>query len=246
VLACWRLSSVSMSGAVSVGKAAGRRGGQRNGSIGTEHTGAEREVPPAEQPHGMIQDGAYSDLHHNASRRRETRQRRAYLMEMRARRRGREGAPTGRLEGHRTGKIGRDVWCRVCILQPSGSRAGKGGVGRRLITTLHMQRLATGARRLLELIQRVPGGRGQQGRARYGRGGSRCAGGEASIPGQSTSTRTGRNVSTCAQRSESEISAVAGGRGEGGGPQDKQRKPEAGRWKQEAGTRLVGQAMRRG
>lgn len=126
-------------------------------------------------------------------------------------------------------------WCRVCILQPSGSRAGKGGVGRRLITTLHMERLATGARRLLELIQRVPGGRGQQGRARYGRGGSRCAGGEASIPGQSTSTRTGRNVSTCAQRSESEISAVAGGGGEGG--RATRQAEEAGSRKVEAGSR---------
>ena len=171
VLACWRLSSVSMSGAVSVGKAAGRR--------------------------------------------------------------GREGAPTGRLEGHRTGKmLGEMFCCRVCILQPSGSRAGKGGVGRRLITTLHMERLATGSpRRLLELIQRVPGGRGgRQGRARYGRGGSRCAGGEASIPGQSTSTRTGRNVSTCARRGESEISAVAGGGGEGG---------RATRQAEEAGSRKV-------
>ena len=126
VLACWRLSSVSMSGAVSVGKAAGRRGGQRNGSIGTEHTGAEREVPPAEQPHGMIQDGAYSDLHHHASRRRETRQRRAYLMEMRARRRGREGAPTGRLEGHRTGKIGRDVLVSRVHFAAIGKPGGKG------------------------------------------------------------------------------------------------------------------------
>ena len=88
----------------------------------------------------------------------------------------------------------------------------------------------------MELIQRVPGGRGgQQGRARYGRGGSRCAGGEASIPGQSTSTRTGRNVSTCARRGESEISAVAGSGGEGG--RATRQAEEAGSRKVEAGSR---------
>ena len=85
-------------------------------------------------------------------------------MEMRARR----GAGGGANRAARRTPYGRSVgemcWCRVCILQPSGRRAGKGGVGRRLITTLHMERLATGARRLLELIQRVPGGWGRGGR----------------------------------------------------------------------------------
>ena len=127
VLACWRLSSVSMSGAVSVGKAAGRRGRGRPKEWQHRHRAyGSRTGSAAEQPHGIIQDGAYSDLHHNASHRRETRRRRAYLMEMRAQRRGREGAPTGRLEGHRTGKIGRDVLVSRVHFAAIGSPGGKG------------------------------------------------------------------------------------------------------------------------
>ena len=127
VLACWRLSSVSMSGAVSVGKAAGRRGRGRPKEWQHRHRAyGSRTGSAAEQPHGIIQDGAYSDLHHNASHRRETRRRRAYLMEMRAQRRGREGAPTGRLEGHRTGKIGRDVLVSRVHFAAIGKPGGKG------------------------------------------------------------------------------------------------------------------------
>ena len=152
-------------------------------------------------------------------------------MEMRARRRGREGAPTGRLEGHRTGKIGRDVLVSRVHFAAIG-KPGRKGWCRAASNNHFAHGTACDGRTSVvgTLIQRVPGGRGQQGRARYGRGGSRCAGGEASIPGQSTSTRTGRNVSTCARRGESEISAVAGGGGEGG---------RATRQAEEAGSRKV-------
>ena len=47
-------------------------------------------------------------------------------MEMRARRRGREGAPTGRLEGHRTGKIGRDDLVSRVHFAAIGKPGGKG------------------------------------------------------------------------------------------------------------------------
>jgi len=154
----------------------------------------------------------------------------------------------GGIEGHRTGGVnGRDALAPRVHLRPSGRQAGRGGVWRRL-PTLHMERLAKRATSVGVTDSKGAGGGRQQGRARYGRGGARCAEGEASVAGQSRNKRAGRNVSTRAKRSESEISGpgMVGRRREGGGPQNPSRKQGAGSRKQEAGNKnQVGQATPR-
>ena len=225
---------------VSVGKAAGRRGGQRNRNIGRarEQTGADgsrwRLSSHRDDPErGKLRLASQCII---TPKRDETEESISDGNAVSAAGRHQQGG----IEGHRAGGVnGRDALAPRVHLRQSGRQAGRGGVWRRL-PTLHMERLAKRAMSVVVTDSKGAGGRRQQGRARYGRGGAGCAEGEASVAGQSRNTRAGRNVSTRAKRSESEISGpgmVGRGR-EGGGPQNTSRKQEAGSRKQETRTRL--------
>jgi hypothetical protein len=132
-------------------------------------------------------------------------------------------------------------------LRASGRQKERGGEWRRL-PTLHTWNGWRSATLVVVTVSKGAGGGRQQGRARCGRGEARCAGGEASVvAGQSRNTRAGRNVSTRAKRSESEISGpgMAGRRATqheweaGSGKQEAEsRKVEAESRKQETRTRL--------